>query len=121
MNATKISSHLVALFLLLVPAVAMAGSWPIDCEDKKSGFSIGLNHFSKKVANDYSPMPTHVGMSRHKKELIPFKKAKRVGQLIHLIFKDHTVVYSGSRAPKLVKHAAIYDKDGQLLGVATCK
>ncbi len=121
MKVTRIALPLIALSLLLLPSVATAGSWPIDCKDNTSGFSISLNHFSKKAANDYTPIPTFVAMSRHKKVLIPFKKAKRIGRLVHLIFKDHTVVYSGTKTPELRKNAAIYDKNGQLLGVATCK
>ena len=107
--------------LLLAPGVAFAGSWPVDCKDKASGFSLSLNHFSKRAANDYAPVPGYVAMSRHAQEVIPFKKAKRVGRLIHRIFRGCTAVYSGTRRSELKKYAVIYDTEGQVVALAKCQ
>ena len=109
-----------SIFVALSLGTAWAGSWPYDCSDTTLGVSIGFDHYSKKSATDYAPVPGYIGMSVQKK-LVKLKRKKRIGGLLHLRFEGYTVVYSGIADSALPKHVVVYDGKGKFLSAIACK
>lgn len=114
----------VAGGLLLTSGVALAGSYPVNCDVKaekdKKKYSLSAEHFSQKAPADFGQKPYNISLSVDDKAM-KLKTKKKMGGLWFIDFGDVHVVYSGTNKESLERWAFFYAADGDYIARVQCK
>lgn len=120
---TQILMALAAALVFGLPAIASAGSYPVNCDvkaelDKKS-YSFSVEHYDSKKNADFGK-PHQINFSIDSKAQ-KLKGKKKLKGLYVFDFDKHQVVYSGGTVESLERFAFFYDKDGKYIARVKCK